>query len=276
MVSSLDSNLPLVSVIIPNFNYEEYVADAIESVLNQTYENIELIVVDDGSTDNSWKVINRYRDRLKLIKSKNGGVSSARNIGLTAIQGDYVAFLDSDDYWYPNKISSQVSVIIENKADIAFSAVEVCDENLVPEAIMFSDVGFNYFTSYLKRPTSAAIPLACSNALVRTDKVRDSFWFDTNLHTSADIDFFRRLVQRSVVVKSDQVLVKYRRHPNSMSRTTISEYYKDNLVAVKRMVREAKKYSLRQKIYVFLGCLNFAFGYTISHMRNLSLLIKWP
>lgn len=268
MVRLLDSHLPLVSVIIPNFNYEGYVADAIESVLNQTYGNIELIVVDDGSTDGSWQIINRYRDRLIPIRSKNGGVSAARNLGLTKIRGDYVAFLDSDDYWYPNKISTQLSAIIEKQADVVFSAIEICDENLEPESVVVGGFEINYFASYLKRPTSAAIPLACSNALIRAKKIRDGFRFDTDLHTSADIDFFRWLVQQCLVIRNDQILVKYRRHTSSMSSAGISEYYKDNLVAVKKMVRKAKEYSLEQKFYVFLGCLNFTLGYAKANLKN--------
>ena len=79
----MQHELPLVSVVIPNYNYAQYLSDAIESVLKQTYQNIEIIVVDDGSTDNSREIASRYLDRITLVRKENGGVSSARNEGLS-------------------------------------------------------------------------------------------------------------------------------------------------------------------------------------------------
>ena len=89
---------PLVSIIIPCYNRENYITDALNSALNQTYENIEIIVVDDGSTDNSVAVLTKYGDKINLIQQKNKGVSAARNTGLRLASGDYIIFLDSDDW----------------------------------------------------------------------------------------------------------------------------------------------------------------------------------
>ena len=98
----------LVSVILTNYNYAHYLAEAIESVLNQTYRNFELFIVDDGSTDNSREVIQRYTttytSKVKAIFKENGGQGSAFNIGIENATGDVIAFLDADDYWYPNKL----------------------------------------------------------------------------------------------------------------------------------------------------------------------------
>ncbi|MBB4823650.1 glycosyltransferase involved in cell wall biosynthesis [Sporosarcina luteola] len=101
-----------VSVIITNYNYAQYVREAIESVLNQSYQNFEIIVVDDGSTDESATVLRNYEesyaDKITVISQKNGGQASAFNTGFEKATGDIVAFLDADDYWYENKLSTIV------------------------------------------------------------------------------------------------------------------------------------------------------------------------
>ena len=101
---------PLVSVIIPNYNYGHFLAQSIDSVLAQTYPNIEIIVVDDGSSDDSAEVLMTYSDKIKWIKQSNQGVSAARNKGTAASKGELIAFLDADDVWLPEKIEKQVRV----------------------------------------------------------------------------------------------------------------------------------------------------------------------
>jgi len=113
---------PLVSIIVPVFNNEKYVGECIRSILDQDYTNIELIVVDDGSTDNSSIIIKQSitaDNRARLISRKNGGVSSARNAGLDAAKGDYLFFVDSDDQLDPSCISYYISLIQKHSADCA-------------------------------------------------------------------------------------------------------------------------------------------------------------
>ena len=102
----------LVSIITPAYNSEKYIAETIESVLNQTYKNWEMIIIDDCSTDKTSKLVNDYilaDSRIKLVSlNKNGGVSNARNIGLSKARGAFVAFLDSDDIWVKNKLETQI------------------------------------------------------------------------------------------------------------------------------------------------------------------------
>ncbi len=99
---------PLVSVIIPTYNRAHLIADAVQSVLDQTYPNIEVIVVDDGSTDETVKVLDRFGDAVTVLKQVNQGVAAARNTGIKAVQGDYISFLDSDDMFVPEKIARQM------------------------------------------------------------------------------------------------------------------------------------------------------------------------
>ena len=103
-----------VSVIIPAYNGDRYIRDAIASVFAQSYTDYELIIVDDGSTDETAQIIKNYGDRINYISQSNQGVAQARNTGLAAAQGKYIAFLDQDDFFYPNKLSRQVKLMEQN------------------------------------------------------------------------------------------------------------------------------------------------------------------
>lgn len=121
-------NRPLVSVIINNYNYAQFLEEAIASALAQTYTNLEIILVDDGSTDNSPEIIARYGDRIKPIFKKNGGQASAFNVGFAASQGDIVCFLDSDDTFVPEKVAEIVSIFATHTdVEWCFHAVKLED-----------------------------------------------------------------------------------------------------------------------------------------------------
>ena len=131
---SIDNNVDyepgLVSVIMPLFNAQSFVADAIDSVLAQDYDNWELLVVNDGSTDNSYDIVLEYakRDsRIKIINQKNGGIAAARNTGIKASTGQYLAFLDSDDKWKPGKLTKQISHLKKNHGKFCFSSTAFMD-----------------------------------------------------------------------------------------------------------------------------------------------------
>ncbi len=119
-------NEPLVSVIIPTYNRGRLILDSVNSVLNQTYKNIELIVVDDCSTDDTKEIIESIKDfRIKYIKlEKNSGACAARNRGIERATGEFIAFNDSDDLWIPEKICSQLDFLNKNNADIVLCKME--------------------------------------------------------------------------------------------------------------------------------------------------------
>ena len=113
--------MELISVIVPVYNVEAYVAKCIESIQNQSYQHLEIILVDDGSTDDSGDICDQYAaydDRIKVIHQENGGISAARNTGIEAANGDYIAFVDSDDYIAPNMYEDMLHILKDNDLDI--------------------------------------------------------------------------------------------------------------------------------------------------------------
>ena len=113
---------PLISVIVPIFQVEKYLDKCISSIISQTYHNLEIILVDDGSTDNCSQICEKYKEldnRIKVIHKQNGGLSQARNVGLEIATGDFIGFVDSDDWIEPNMYETLISTLFEMNADIA-------------------------------------------------------------------------------------------------------------------------------------------------------------
>lgn len=161
----------LVSVVMPVYNASKYLEEAIESVLQQTYENFELIIVDDCSKDNSLEIARRYEDqdqRIRVIAGeKNQGVAHVRNRGILEANGDYIALLDCDDVWCDTKLERQVHLIVKEDADLAYCSYDFIDENsnevlkpfIVPE-----------ITNYKKMLASSVI--SCSTALIESQLLK--------------------------------------------------------------------------------------------------------
>lgn len=152
--------MKLVSIIIPVYNVEKYLRECLDSVIRQTYKNVEILVIDDGSSDLSGKICDEYalRDtRIKVIHQENSGLSGARNRGIDLSSGDYLIFLDSDDYLEKDILEQLVIAIEKHKCDIAVSGIIYCDENkniLLKKAVKEETIYdkneqiFNLLTSY--------------------------------------------------------------------------------------------------------------------------------
>lgn len=134
-------NDDLVSIIMPAYNCEKYVVEAIESVINQTYSNFELLVIDDGSKDSTLQIINDFAEKDNRIKAlqneKNSGVSATRNRGISIAEGNWIAFLDSDDIWEEEKLEKQMNYAKENDADFIFTGSSYIDEEGKPYSGIF-------------------------------------------------------------------------------------------------------------------------------------------
>lgn len=180
----------LVSVIIPCFNAEKWLHEAIESCLNQTYTHLEIIIIDDGSTDNSLDIIKSYGDRVTWKSQSNQGGCVARNCGFALSKGDYIQYLDADDYILPEKIKKQADSLIETGADVIYGDWRY--QKHLPDGTFFLDEinrcgpKTDFLESLLLDDTWIA-PMAL---LFTRNAVSRSGGWDENLQTGQDRDFF--------------------------------------------------------------------------------------
>ena len=196
---------PMFSIIVPAYNNGKYISKCIDSVLQQTFSDLELIVVNDGSTDDTLEIIKKFEEqdlRLKVIDKKNGGVSSARNVGLDNINGQYVLFLDSDDWYELNYCEELADLLKKNNADIVFSTKFYIEESKIFEA---GKNAVNYPKSVIDLLSKFTYSLTMT--CIKSDLLTKDLRFDENLHYYEDGEFLTRLL----VLKPHIV---YNEHPS--------------------------------------------------------------
>jgi len=233
------TNNPLVSIIIPFYNAEKFLKESIESILNQTYNNWELFLVDDGSQDNSKNIvldyITNFPQKVHYLcheNHQNRGPSASRNLGIKHARGDYLAFLDSDDVWLPNKLTEQVNIL----------------ESYPEAAMVYGQVKFwyswqdnnpnnpqDYFFNLGVQPNTLIHPPQLlilfwqnkaqkpypSNVMVRHSLIAKIGGFEDDFRTwGEDAAFFIKVLLNAPVFVSDRCWVKFRRHDNSRSAVT--------------------------------------------------------
>lgn len=229
-------NGELISIIIPAYNAEYFIEETIQSVQDQTYENWELIIVNDGSTDQTEKVALTKAEsdsRIHLISIKNGGVSNARNSGIKKSKGNYIALLDADDLWQPNNLEFKMVALNQNdEIDWVFSDMYEIDENSDIQGIAPEGTDINILDNILLW-NGEVVPGPCSNIVLRKSCIQKVL-FDTNLSTAADQDFCIQLVANGFKgLRIPEPLWKYRVLSNSMSRN-ISVMEKDHIKVFKK------------------------------------------
>lgn len=192
---------PLVSVIIPVYNGEQYLAEAIESVFAQDYRHIEVIVVDDGSIDNTADIARSYRE-VRYIYQINQGHGKAKNVGIAATRGEFIAFLDADDLWLPNKLSHQVDYLL-NHSHIEYT---LCKMRMFLEPGTNLPAGLN--KDHLLEETLAYIPSAL---LVRKTVIEKIGVFDSTYRHSNDSDWFFRANDAGIPMTVLPEVLLYRR-----------------------------------------------------------------
>lgn len=204
---------PLVSVIIPTYNRADLVVQAVESVVNQTYKKIEIVVVDDGSTDNTCEVVKKYQDKIKYIYQERSERSKARNRGFGCSRGDYVAFLDSDDLWLPTKIEKQVQVLNEEpRVGLVYTNVQFIDRNGSAHDGNISWDAPERVALYEDLMTHNVITGTTSSVMVRRTCLEEVGLFDESMNTCEDLDLYRRIARHYKFYKIDLPLVRFRIH----------------------------------------------------------------
>ena len=208
-----------ISVIIPNYNYARYLDQAIQSVLKQTYSNLELIVVNNGSTDNSLKVLEKYANEIILIDQSNLGQSGARNSGLSRAQGELIAFLDADDFWEPNKLESQNQLVNDSTQLVYCGIMHFKDPGNGNEQILLPKYRGDCSKYFIDLPGASIVLSGESTALFSRDLLEKVGSFDAGLNSTAGWDFFRRCSRFTNFDFVNQPLVNYRLHSSNMSKS---------------------------------------------------------
>jgi glycosyltransferase involved in cell wall biosynthesis len=226
----------LVSAVIPTYNRAKDVVHAVECVLAQTYKNIEILVCDDGSKDNTAEVLAPYGDRIRYLPKPNGGVSSARNWGIERANGEVVALLDSDDLWMPTKIEEQMKVMGSRPE------VGMCLTGFTRMSTERVDVPDSANTRRGEYPRDGFIladvirtPALCpSTVMIRTKIARDIGGFDTKLRTAEDLDFNLRVARRHQIVLVPLPLMRYMENP--MGLGSEMRTYRDYVFVLERFL----------------------------------------
>ena len=208
---------PEVSVIIPAYNASRTIGATVDSVLAQTFTEFELLVIDDGSQDDTADVVSAFDDpRVRCVRTENGGVSVARNRGLDLAKGSYVAFLDADDAWRPAKLERQHGAISERpKVGLCFAATEHADDDLRPTAMHLAPQRSDYTEALLLEGN--LISGSASSVMARTSAIDEAGRFDPSLSLCADWDMWLRMSVVTDFLALDEPLVLYRSIPGTMS-----------------------------------------------------------
>ena len=248
-MKSLSIKQPLVSVVMPTYNHAQFIGDAIKSVFDQTHENLELIIIDNYSEDNTEEIIASFSDsRIRYKKFRNNGsIAASRNVGICESRGKYIAFLDSDDMWKPTKIERQIE-LLENDDDIFL---------VYSRYIVIKNGLFRKTLPKRKRLKSGNvfIPLFLSNNFIGTSSVllrnilkENNFIFDTDkrLRAIEDYDLWLRIAKIKRITYIDEPLVVYREHGSNTS-IGISPYLLRYLQVVKKYRHDVSKMLLIKK-----------------------------
>ena len=208
----------LVTVVIPNHNYGRFLETTIESVLLQTYSNIEIIVVDNGSTDNSRSVLENFGDKVTTYFLENNGQANARNFGIQNSAGKFIALLDADDYWHPEKITGQIALFNES-SQFNFTGIAQFD-NDSGEILRVIKPRFKGDCSsyFINHPEIAIIPGGESSAIFSRDLFDKVNGFNVELETASGRDFYRKISKYTEIDFIEEPLAFQRMHSNSMSR----------------------------------------------------------
>ena len=209
------SNQELASVIIPCYNQAHFLSEAIKSVFSQSHRDYEVIVVDDGSSDDTWCKARSF-DRVRCLRQENRGVASARNAGLAASNGSYIVFLDADDRLFSNALSVGIDSLKSNP-DCAFSyghIIPISTDGSLLTIPFQAAVRANHYLELLRHNyiwTTGAV-------VYRRDILEAVCGFNESTNGSADFDLNVRITRRFPIVCSDESVLAYRQHDQSMSR----------------------------------------------------------
>lgn len=255
--------MPKVSVIIPAYKAMAYLPETLESVLNQTFTDFEVLIINDGSPDGIVEWAAEIKDsRVKLISQENQGLSGARNTGMWSSQGEYLAFLDADDIWEANKLEKQVEYLEKHlNVGLVSSWISNVDRNGNFIDLYDCSEGGKDLTKELFRSN---ILYCGSTPLVRRICFEKVGFFDRSLKSAEDWDMWLRIAMHFSIFVIQEPLVRYRRYPNTMStnfRLMIQELDK---VMERSIQYSPDKFKNVERMGSSHLCIKYAWGYLIK------------
>lgn len=208
--------LPLVSIVMPCHNDAEYLKDSISSVIAQTYQNWELLVVNDCSTDNSIEIVKSFNDgRIKVFKNeKNSGAAFSRNVAIENAKGRYIAFLDSDDYWYPTKLEKQIEFMEENHYLFSAHYYYEAQDDLTPKKIVKGPKKIG------KGKMKRCAWIGCLSAMYNQEEL-GKFFVDPSLKKRNDYAMWLQITKKAPCYMLNEPLAIYRRNSSGISNVSI-------------------------------------------------------
>ncbi len=240
-----------VSVIIPTYNYAHFIAEAVESVLAQTFPIFEIIVVDDGSSDNTEEVIKHFGDKVRYIKQKNSGVCAARNNGVKNACGDFIAFLDADDTWLPEKIEKQITKFDED-SQIGLVHCEMREfDTETGKTVRLHLEGEEGWVADELLLFEKPVVIGCGGSILVSRKAFEAVGgFDINLKVGEDWDFCYRVARKFKIGFVREILADYRNH-GSNSHLNVKEMERSVKIFHEKAFNTNDKniLSLRRKSY---------------------------
>lgn len=227
---------PLVSVVIASYNMAHFLPQAVGSVLRQTYPNVELIVVDDGSTDPTRSAMAPFlaQPNVRYVRQSNAGQAAAKNRGVREARGEYIAFLDADDFWADDKLAAQVPLLQRSPAvGVVYARIRYIDEQGKPDGECEDEL----FRGHVSGALFVSNFVGFGTALVKRECFERLGGFDESLRMGIDYDLWLRFSTRYQFDYIDRPLLHYRRWPGQMSKDT-SGRYRNGMLIMERFLRD--------------------------------------
>lgn len=221
----LQNFYPLISVVIPVYNGFNYIEQAIQSALNQSYKNIEIIVINDGSQDNNKteNICNNFKDKIRYYKKENGGVATALNYGITRARGEYISWLSHDDYFHPKKLEKQIDYISlsEQKESLIFSSYYIINES---GSITHEQIVSNRWLQHSILTVLSTSVNGCTT-LVPKKYFRDMGMFNEKLITVQDNDLWLRMATNGVPFTYLPIPLLYSRQHEDQTSKILKDHH---------------------------------------------------
>ncbi len=249
---------PTISAIMPVYNSEIYIEGTIKSILNQTYKDFEFIIIDDGSSDNTQKIIEKLAKKDKRIiflqNKKNSGISYTRNKGIKKAKGEYIATIDADDWVYPERFEKQINFLKQNtKIGVLGSSFDVCDKNLNIQKTR----EYKHTDAELRKTIFKYSPFCHACTMFRKDGLEQAGGYNENLKVAVDYDIYFRVGRFYKFANLEESLVKVRFHGNSITQKK-GKMQETNtlLIRLKAVIEHGYKMSFGDKVYFFIQLMS--------------------